>query len=458
MANDPLLKTFLPATPAPPAPPPPGGAAKAAGQPPAPARTGASASAPPDREADPKVRRARDLCDYGYKILDDIYKDYQLQIGGWKNQFGEIISALFTAAERRDQTLQAAQKERERDAAEEAFVVNLIFSLATMGSMAFLGEFVKASLPNVKLGSLKTDFADKWNVVGAWERNAYVISKVLQVETVVLKTPIEFTKFQTGLFGTLLKDTGNKLIPLAFPSPPAPRAAPPPVTTKAGIESIRTDFEKMMTDSAALVLGQIKKVQQWMNQESEFGEAWLADSKGNMEIARASVLRHMQGLRDDWAKNWEFFGKSPAAVPRALLAEQYERAWWATHVIDALTIFPYGKIMNPEDQGWETIFPLGRGRRKILEGAIVSRLRELNIVFAETQSGLIQQMQDASKQGVPVPEVYIDGAVDWDDYGEAVAAYKWAKAFLNRAPGETTGKFFPAARTRQLEPLRAAQY
>jgi hypothetical protein len=93
MPVDPLLKQFMPSSPAPPKP-----------------RTKATSANPQtaDREADPAIRRARELCDYADKILEDIYKDYEIQIADWETQFGEVLTALNTAVENRRITLEKA--------------------------------------------------------------------------------------------------------------------------------------------------------------------------------------------------------------------------------------------------------------------------------------------------------------------------------------------------------------
>jgi hypothetical protein len=205
------------------------------------------------------------------------------------------------------------------------------------------------------------------------------------------------------------------------------------------------------------VLGEFKKVQQWLNQESEFGEAWLAFSGGSRESARSKIVAHIESMRNDWAKNWDFFGKRPFDISRASLANLYERAWWATYVIKALTFFPYNKELTPEDEGYNTISQLGRGDRKLLERAIVNRLRELNVVLAETEAGMVEQMQKTST-GAPVPEISIGGAIEKDETEEALAAYRWAKSYVTKASAEAAFKYFPPAMVRPLEPLRAARY
>jgi hypothetical protein len=435
MPDDALLKLFMP----PDTPQTKKPQAKSSKQPPKPA----------DRESDPAVRRARDLCDYAYKIIDDIYKDYEKQLAEWEKQFGEVLAALAIAVDERDKTLHNVDKERAQDAAKVAFVNNLVFSLLTVGSMAYLGEFVKAGLPKLQLGKAKYDFVD------AFQYDMYLAEKVLVTNKVLVKSPIQFNDFQAGVFGDIVKDSGSLLIPLTFPKPPD--LVSYRVDSPGGLESLRSDFNGNVKDSKKLVLGEFKKVQQWLNQESEFGEAWSAHTGGSIELARTQIVRHIEKMRDSWASKWEFFGKTPIAVSRLLLADLYERAWWATYIIKALTFFPYGKEMTPESEHFRTLAPLGRGGRKLIERAIVERLRKLNVVWAESHTGMIEQQRRAG-QGSPIPEVSVDGAIENEDADEALAAYRWAKSYLQKAPAEAAGKVFPPAVTRKLEPLKAARY
>jgi hypothetical protein len=89
--------------------------------------------------------------------------------------------------------------------------------------------------------------------------------------------------------------------------------------------------------------------------------------------------------------------------------------------------------------------------RKVIENAIVHRLRELNIVFdTESEAGLVGQMMRIN-EGAPTPEVAIDEEVDFED--EVKGLIGWAQGFLKRAPAETARRFFPPAQPRRLEPL-----
>ena len=136
-----LIKPFLP----------PGSTPRAQREDPSSRRAGS------DREKDPRVVHQRDLGDYGWKLLDGIYKDYDAQIKVWKNAFKDVTAAYATAVAMRAKTFEAVEEQYKADAARFAF----IFSLVTSGAMTFIGAWIqfkfvaRASLS----GNTEWDFA-----------------------------------------------------------------------------------------------------------------------------------------------------------------------------------------------------------------------------------------------------------------------------------------------------------
>jgi hypothetical protein len=113
-----------------------------------------------DREADPRVRDDRALGDYGYKVLDSIYKDYGQQIAVWKNAFKEVTAAYATAVGMRNKTFEEVQAERKAEAEAQAAVLGFVFSLMTAGSMVCLGAWVQYKLvPGLVTRTAKWDFS-----------------------------------------------------------------------------------------------------------------------------------------------------------------------------------------------------------------------------------------------------------------------------------------------------------
>jgi hypothetical protein len=445
MAQDALLKSFMP----------PDTAQSQKAQPKNATPPRKPQQKPSDRESDPAVKDARDLCDYAWKTIEDIYKDYQGSLAEWEKQFGGVLAAVGIANAERDATMQDVKEERAQDAARAAFINNLLFSLLTVGSMAYLGAFVAAGLPKLRFGKAEHDFVDASHFVDGFKSDKYFAEKVFATNKVVLKSPVQFNEFQATVFGDIVKDSGTLVAPLTFPKPP--EIVPYRIDSPGGLESLRADFNKNVQESKQLVLGEFKKVQQWLNQESEFGEAWLAHTRGNKAQARNEILRHITTLRNRWADKWEFFGKTPFLVSRGLVAQLYERAWWASYIIKALTIFPYNKEMTPESEHFGTMVQLGRGGRKLLERAIVDKLRKLNVVFAESPQAVVEQLLKADRL-TPVPEFRVEGAIESEDAAEALAAYRWAKSFVEKASAEAALRYFPPAKARKLDPLRAASY
>src|SRR4051794_15564554 len=85
---------------------------------------GGAKGAESDREADPNIQRARRLGDYAWKVIDQIAKDYNKQIGTWNTAFKEVLAAFATAIQNRDKTFERAKDEREREAAFNALLLS----------------------------------------------------------------------------------------------------------------------------------------------------------------------------------------------------------------------------------------------------------------------------------------------------------------------------------------------
>ena len=220
------------------------------------------------------------------------------------------------------------------------------------------------------------------------------------------------------------------------------------------------------------MLQQLRDVQIWMNEGTEFGEAWLTHAKGNAGTARTLIRVQLDKLRNRWADEWEFFGKTPVKITRPFLADQFERAFWADYIhelldrvmismdknrslkprIDELEKAGLNKLEQLEElqEDWRQ----GIGHHTWIEAPIVNRLKELNVVFAETQKGSLDQA-NRMNTGDSRPEVRIKGGVDRGK--EIDEIYGWADFFLAGMSESTARRFFPPAKRRALEPFPAYQ-
>jgi hypothetical protein len=88
--------------------------------------------------------------------------------------------------------------------------------------------------------------------------------------------------------------------------------------------------------------------------------------------------------------------------------------------------------------------------KKAIENAIVNKLKELNVVLAETNGGSRDQQQRVT-EGSPNAEVEIDGSVD--RYREALRLRSWSETYLKDVRGKTEREFFPPAKERTLARL-----
>jgi hypothetical protein len=384
----------------------------------------------------------RALGQYAFNLIEVIAKDYATQISGWKTAFGEVLAAYATAIEQRNETLKLAQAEREAEAALAAFV----FSLVTAGAMRFLGAYVQ-----YKLVPSSTRIPYTYKFTG------FTPGGGLPEMTKVTFAPVEnFSKLQAAAFGGLTQDAGNKLLPSIFPKVSKP--ATTSFDTWAGVENLRADFIKLVEDSAAVVLQQFGEVQRWLNQERAFGRAWSSVSNEDTELARSKIRDHIDLLRKKWSSEWEFFGKSPSKISRDLLAQSYERALWAQYLIEVtraadargdlswikvnFATINYGGAALAKDTDFDI--------PKIIEKSVVNRLKELNIVFAETIKGVMAQ-SIRSEMGAPKPSAKVEGAVD--SIYEAKALANWASEYLGQTATQGQTRFFPVTAARTLSPL-----
>ncbi len=389
-----------------------------------------------DREASPRVKRDRELGDYGYKVLDLIYKDYEAQIKVWKNAFKDVTAAYATAVDMRIKTFQEADEERKAEAAFDAF----IFSLVTGGAMVLLGAWVQYSLvPSFVTRTAKWDFS----------------KGLTSVPGLTVTTTEKFSRMQAAMFGGIVKDVGGKIVSHAFPEPKRLAVDSYPMDQPSVAANMDADFGRLVDDSAEVVLKQLRDVQTWMNEGTEFGDAWLKYAHGSVEQARTEIRLHLDKLRQEWAKDGQFFGQTPRKIQRKFLAEEYERALWAglfAKLYDPLfEPIPGSSMAEKLEKAEGSWFMDGLpGGTPTMERAFVNRLKDLNVVFAETNQGNLDQA-NRMIEGAPRPQAYIDGRID--NAVEMVSIYRWATGFLQSVPGVAATTLFPAAQPRTLDPL-----
>lgn len=364
--------------------------------------------APPPTDA--SIQRDRAIGQYGYNLIDQISKDYVVQVDRvWKPAFSDVIAAFATAVESRNKTLEILAAEREREAEFNAFV----FSLLTAGAMRFLGAYVQYTfIPSLKNVEAKWDFSKGPKSIPGL--------KITETD--------KFSRLQASAFGGIVQDIGNRVAEGLFPDPVRKAYN---LDSWSGVFNLQADVTIHIDKSAKIVLDQFSDIQKWMNESTEFGAAWIAITDGNVENARVMVRARCLELRNQWARQWEFFGKSPKPIIRSMLAEKYERALWAGYIINQLenTMF------------FDTL--VGK--------AVVNRLKELNIIFAQTLEGTRDQA-NRMIQGAPRPSITVRGSVlddidEWDESG------KWAVNYLKNSPSDAKQEFFPDAILRQLPSL-----
>jgi hypothetical protein len=398
------------------------------------------AAPPRPRAPSEKVLKdqARSLSQYGFNKLVTVGEEYALHVGDWKLAFGDVLAAYALAISQVDTTLKDAEREQEREAAWAAFVL----SLCTAGAMRFLGAYVQYTfLPRV--------FAGKEKLVPV-----NLSSWVYQPVTVG-----EISRQSAAAFGGLAQDLGNHFGRLLATA--SKESAGQQMHTIGGLEVLRSAFNRMVEEAAALVNGELKNAKNWMNEREEFGMEWIRYCGGDAERARREIGDHINKLRKHWAVYWEFYGKKPQPIALGPLAHQYERAIWVGHVHSAL----YGQLRSVSAEAHiaevrrrsrgEGMLGRGEGpKAKIgvrIPNAIIARLKHLNVVLAETDRGAVDQMTRTASEGAPTPQVAIDDK--FDTLGEYDSMKAWVDSALPRMREEASKRFFPEAAPREIKPI-----
>ena len=379
-----------------------------------------------NREAPERRRRHRELGEWAYRVVDGIRDDYLRQIDKvWKPAIGIVFAAFATAISNQEKVKKLAEQERE----ERAAMVSLMLGLIGAGAMSFLGAYVE----HVFMHRFKTVQTHKdykgWFAKIAWSGDIGDGPRVLSVTT-----KPRFSDYQRAAFGNFASGVGDKLIELAYPTPQ-------PMGKEFDWSTpfvLRERMHAHMDGAANVILERLDEVKKWLNSpDPEFGEIWCAFS-GTTERARVEIVPHFTALRDDWARRWLFYGTNPALVNEPLLAETFERTLWAVYVLNTKVSYtPTGKHSS---------VAVG----KDIENAVVNRLKELNVVWAETGKGHWEQMQRIPS-GAPTPMTIVDGTIDTRD--EVTGLDNWAKEHLKSVPADISKRLVPPGWPRQLPPL-----
>ncbi len=397
----------------------------------------ASSPKPSAKQASSASPLDRAICDFGWKKLDRIQDEYMRQITTWKKAFKQVLGAFSLAIVQRDSKLEEAKRQRERDAAVAAAILELL----TAGSMRFLGAYVQYTfLPN------------------KFRRTVHRI-EITDGFLNVIEKPIEFSKVQASALGGVVQDVGKAVVPQLMGEQkfPEPQKKQYRLDTWAGVGVLEADLDNNIDESAKTVFDQLDKAKNWMNESTEFGTTWAKRGGGTLGTVQQQIDNHLNKLRADWAAESEFFGRTPNPPQRQLLADHYERALWADHTLHLLTpdvVAWVPEKPRPPKTLREILDAIGKPGNTVgnpvLEETIVDRLKQLNIVLGETVNGRNEQI-GRILAGAPVPTTVVEGSVDYKH--EAKNLISWAAEFVKKAPTDTERKFFPSASLRKLEPI-----
>jgi hypothetical protein len=410
---------FMPVGPVPTARPPAKPPAKPGAK--APVKPATKTPPPPaDPEQTPERQRARRLGSYGADLLRDAIKaDYAKQVGKWRKHITVVTNAFSTALGQQVSTMKK-EEARQRAKAELAL---FLFSLVTAGVMRWAGTFIQYKIypkmmqaPTSKVTSIEK------------LPEGYRFTKVMEMD---------YNKQMAAFAGGLTSDIGN--ISLRYVKQRQqndPFAALAPDDTGSLVRLTEQALTDALDDGTSVVLDDIQKAIVWMEQSSDFGDGWAAFTNNNETLARIQIRERLEQVRGGWAKQWPVFGTDPKPINQSLLSQSFERALWSAFIDKFYTDgfislgkwqgvgpFSYDDVMSKRMDKNQNYFSRMFG----LGDDIVNRLKYLNIVRAETDLGLIQQVRRITDENAPNPAAEVDDEVD--SYDEVREVWKWARKY-----------------------------
>jgi hypothetical protein len=412
---------------------------------------------PADPESSPERQLSRRLGSNGADILrDEIKVDYDHQLGDWKTQVHSLTTAFSLALGQQKKTLDDAENQRRAAAELQAF----FFSLVTAGVLRWAGAWVEYRLvPRL----LATQWSSKIAIAFKSKRSGGYHP--------LMVTELDYNRQMAAFVGNLIPDVGNLAISYLGkdrnPDPYAGLAAGDHVS----LVSITEDELKLaLEDGTKVVGGQIERAIVWMNTETEFGDAWRDFAGGNETRARDLIRAHLQNVRDTWASKWPYFGQKPKPFDRHGMSMRLERMLWAGYLNDYFEDvlgLTYDKMMAMTAKAWvdDTYGKHGRNfypkeaQDDLNEmyfpsavfdfpDAIVTKLKNLNVIKAETAKGAVAQKERVAS-GAPHPTVKITDEVD--RFGEILRLWGWAR---NSAIDESIESFSTEGTPRALPAIK----
>jgi hypothetical protein len=379
------------------------------------------------------------LNQYGFNLMTLVEKEYNQRVEVWKKAFRDVVEGLAMAITQKNVVLQAAQAERQADAEAAAALNGMVLSVISIGSMSFLGAWVEHSLaPSfMKLTHVEDDL-----IMGLKTNAPFIVKSTKPVHVQ------RFSALQADAFGGIAQGIGGQVLPLVFPKPTVANFK---LDSQAGVESLRNSFFDFVDESASVVVKQFTNVETWMNETTEFGEAW---AKFGGADAKNKIRLHFDGLRNAWAKKWKLFGTNPVPLSKQMLAATIERALWAGYLALALSDPKFSKGPTYTEEAAEAWLGYRSNLGKVLENTVLKRLKDLNVVKEETIRGLAIQLghERDPNIGAPAPTVSVKDEVDTRE--EVAGLRAWAEDYLNNLDKEAQLRFFPPARPRAIEPIQ----
>jgi len=365
-------------------------------------------------------QRARRLGSHGAVILRDVIKaDYIEQFGEWKKHIGLVTTAFSIALGQQSSHLKKDEAEKRAKAEFALF----LFSLVTAGVMRWAGTFIQ-----YKVYPKAFQITKVRNVPDGSVPEGFKVRPVVE---------FDYNKQMAAFAGGITSDVGN--LSLRYVSQRQRQdslGGVAPDDTASLIRLTEEALSNALEDGTKVVADDMQRAIFWMQQSPEFGEAWANFAKGNEATARNLIRSHLESIRNSWAIRWPYFGQDPKPINQVYLAQQFERLLWAafvdTHFTQAFIHLGKFQLVGPFSP--EDVFSKRMDKNQNyfsrslgIGEAITDRLKQLNIVQAETFAGKLNQMEWQEQEGAPEPSVEISTEVD--SFDEVREIWKWARDY-----------------------------
>ncbi len=259
--------------------------------------------------------------------METVVKEYNAQMGKWKAYQNLVVDAQIAAKEDIKKILSDIQKESAEREARWAKYSMFAMSLIGLAGVSFMSGIIQYKL--------YPEFIDKMS------------------NPALKNLTADYGRAVAKVFGDAIGKTTGMGIDAVFsaviPAQRVNNARPVQLETAisgGNLTSYRTSLENLLLAEAGKVTGQLAAASENINRDSDFGKKMLIEvEKGTplfqklpdaqKELAGMKYLdEYFDNLRQQYAKDWFYYGNNPIPSPQSDLTFHIEAEMWALFILD----------------------------------------------------------------------------------------------------------------------------